>query len=279
MNASPPTSTPFPVDDFGRDPAWIEAWQPVFERLMHSVFRIRSEGLERLPEGRAILVANHGGALPWDVVMLQAVLRQARAGAREIRPLIEDGLFNAPFLGTWLNRLGGVRASQENATRLLSQGECVAVFPEGLLGLGKRYRRRYKLQRFGRGGFVRLAIRTRTPIVPVAIVGAEDSAPLLARLDAAGRSLGLPYLPVTPLFPLLGPLGFLPLPARWAIRIGEPVYPATHVGDPDDATAVGDWTSRIRDVLQRDLRELQEARERVYPWSRAASRLPRRDDG
>lgn len=276
--ARPPASLPDLVDDFGRDPAWVSAWQPLFERLLEGMFRIRVEGAERLPAGRAILVANHGGALPWDVCMLQAIFRQARFGGREVRPLIEDGLFNAPFLGTWLNRLGGVRASQENASRLLGQEACVAVFPEGLLGLGKRYRRRYKLQRFGRGGFVRLAVRTQTPIVPVAMVGAEDSAPLLARLDGAGRSLGLPYLPVTPLFPLLGPLGLLPLPARWSIRVGDAMHPAEHIADPEDAIAVSDWTGKVRDVLQRDLRELQDARPRVYPWSRTRDAASRRAD-
>ena len=172
------------------------------------------------------------------------------------------------FVGMFMNRLGCVRASQENAVRLLARDEIVAVFPEGLLGLGKRYRRRYKLQRFGRGGFVRLAIRTRTPIVPVAILGAEDSAPLLFRLELPGRGLGLPYLPVTPLFPLLGPLGLVPLPARWSIRVGKPIDVASLVDDADDAIAVGEMTGRIREELQAELRYLNEERVQVYPWSR-----------
>lgn len=259
-------------DAFGLDPAWVGRVQPVLESLLDKYFRTRVDGLSNLPQGRGILVANHGGALPWDVLMLQAALRSERYGAeRQVRPLIEDALATAPFLGTALTRLGGVRASQANATRLLTRDELIAVFPEGILGLGKRYRRRYKLQRFGRGGFVRLAIRTRTPIVPVAIVGAEDTAPLVSRFELAGRALGLPYLPVTPLFPLLGPFGLMPLPAHWSIRVCEPFDAAAEVSDPDDPVAVGLMTTKIRDSLQADIRRLRNERSKTYFWSKRRS--------
>lgn len=257
-------------DAFGRDPALIARLRPLFDFLLDRVFQARIEGTEHLPrEGRAILVCNHGGALPWDSVMLSAALERKELGGRVLRPLVEDAVMTTPFLGTLMTRLGAVRASQENAVRLLARGDLIAVFPEGMLGLGKRYRRRYKLMRFGRGGFVRLAVRTKTPILPVAILGAEDTAPLLFRLELKSRALGLPYLPITPLFPLLGPLGLIPLPARWALRIGEPIDVAAKVEDPDDDVAVSEMTARVREKIQAELRLLQKERDRVYPWSKA----------
>ncbi len=132
-------------------------------------------------------------------------------------------MFYAPVLGTLLNRLGAVRASPENAARLLSEGRPVCVFPEGIQGIGKPFRERYRLKRFGRGGFVKLALRTGAPILPVAIVGGEESLPLLAKLPAA--FLGMPYLPITPLGPI-------PLPAKWSVRIGPPLQLPVHPEAP-----------------------------------------------
>jgi 1-acyl-sn-glycerol-3-phosphate acyltransferase len=243
-------------DAFGKDPALIEALAPRLDVLLDQWFRVVVEGAEHLPaEGRALLVANHGGALPWDAVVLIAAL--ARAG-RQVRPLVEDGVMTAPFLGTFLNRMGCVRASQDNATRLLDRGEACLVFPEGMLGLAKTWRRRHQLQRFGRGGFVRLAVRTDTPLLPVAVVGAEETAPLLGRVEALGRLFadGLPYLPITPTFPWFGPLGLLPLPARWHIRIGAPVDARAIVRDESDAVAVNDLAGVVRDRIQKDVVDL-----------------------
>ena len=255
-------SRPSSVDAFGKDPAVLQALRPRLDALLDSWFRIVVEGADRLPaDGRAILVANHGGALPWDALVLIAALSRG-ASPREIRPLVEDAVMTAPFLGTFLNRLGCVRASQDNATRLLAQGEACLVFPEGEQGLGKNYRRRHQLQRFGRGGFVRLAVRTDTPLLPVAVVGSEDTAPLLGRIDAFSAFFAelLPWLPVTPTFPLLGPLGLLPLPARWRIRIGEPVDARAQVKDEADAVAVNALALSVRDGLQREVTQLVEQR-------------------
>jgi 1-acyl-sn-glycerol-3-phosphate acyltransferase len=251
-------------DAFGKDPTLVAALQPRLHTLLDRWFRVVVEGAEHLPaDGRALLVANHGGALPWDAVVLIAAL--SRAG-REVRPLVEDGVMTAPFLGTFLNRLGCVRASQENATRLLQRGEACLVFPEGMLGLSKTWRRRHQLQRFGRGGFVRLAVRTDTPLLPVAVVGAEESAPLLGRLDALSGLFSdlLPYVPLTPTFPLLGPLGLLPLPARWRIRIGAPLDARRQVKDEADAVAVNDLAAAVRDRIQRDVHDL--VQQRGNPW-------------
>ncbi len=253
------------VDAFGKDPAVLEALRPRLDVLLDSWFRVIVEGAAHVPaDGRVILVANHGGALPWDALVLIAALSRSAPGfsGRQVRPLVEDAVMTAPFLGTFLNRLGCVRASQDNATRLLNQGEACLVFPEGEQGLGKNYRRRHQLQRFGRGGFVRLAVRTHTPLVPVAVVGAEDTAPLLGRIDAFSSFFAdlLPWLPVTPTFPFLGPLGLLPLPARWRIRIGAPVDANERVKDETDAVAINALATSVRDRLQRDVSDLVEQR-------------------
>jgi 1-acyl-sn-glycerol-3-phosphate acyltransferase len=168
--------------------------------------------------GNAILVANHSGTVPLDVAMLMHAVR-SRAG-RQLRPLVENSRIHAPYVGKYLNRLGAVRACHENANRLLAQDRLVAVFPEGTKGTSKLYRERYRLQRFGRGGFVKLALRTGAPIIPVAVIGAEDTYPVLARLRSPA---GLPRVPVTPTFPWLGALGLLPLPSKWQILIGSPI--------------------------------------------------------
>lgn len=251
-------------DAFGYDPAFDERVTPALDWLMDRVFRLSVDGQERLPDSpRVIFVCNHAGALPWDAVILRAALR--RVYPRPVRPLVEDAVMASPFLGTFMQRFGCVRASQDNATRLLAREEPVAVFPEGALGLGKTYRRRYKLTRFGRGGFVRLAVRTKSLLVPVAILGAEDAAPLLMRLELpSSRSGGLPYLPITPLFPLLGPLGLLPLPARWSIRLLEPIDVSKEIRDPADNLAVGDMANRVRERIQEELRTLVDAREKIF---------------
>jgi 1-acyl-sn-glycerol-3-phosphate acyltransferase len=154
-------------------------------------------------------------------------------------------------VGAFMSRVGGVRACQENAERLLSKESLVAVFPEGVKGIGKLYRDRYKLQRFGRGGFIRLALRTNTPLVPCAVIGAEEASPLLHRDELVSKLLGLPYLPVTPTFPLLGPLGLVPAPTKWRIRFGEAVHFDDYGPDAaDDPVLVGRLADRVRGGIQ-----------------------------
>ena len=264
-------------DAFGRDPAVIAALAPRLDALVDRYFRLHVEGETALPAaGRVIFVANHGGALPWDViVLLQAITRAVDhvaaadgdgAARRVIRPLVEDPVIATPFLGTLMSRLGCVRASQENATRLLERNQAVLVFPEGMQGLGKAWGRRHQLQRFGRGGFVRLAVRTNSVLVPVAVVGGEETAPLIAKVAALKGLLPdlVPYLPITPLFPLLGPAGLLPLPARWRVRFGAPVDARGLVKDEGDAVAINGVAADIRERLQRDVAELVEARGNAY---------------
>ncbi len=212
------------VDDFGLDPDYEASMRPFFDRMCNDYFRMQVDGMQNIPaNGRALLVGNHSGTLPWDGIMLRTALRLHHKSRRELRWLVEDHVFHAPFLGTFVNRIGAVRACQENAERLLEREALLAVFPEGIKGISKRYTERYKLQRFGRGGYVRLALRTGAPVIPVAIVGAEEAYPLLYKVNAFSKSVGFPFIPVTPTFPWLGPLGIAPLPSRWRIAIGPPI--------------------------------------------------------
>lgn len=241
------------VDDFGLDPKYEARLVPVIEFLYRRYFRVETEGIDHIPgSGRCLVVANHSGTLPLDGMMLRAALRLDHPSARELRWLAEDFVFYLPFVGAFMNRIGAVRACQENAERLLRQSSLVAVFPEGVKGIGKLYRDRYRLQRFGRGGFIRLALRTQTPVVPCAIVGAEEAAPLLYRVEGVSKLLGLPYVPVTPTFPALGPLGLLPAPTKWQIVFGEPMHFEGYGPEAaDDHVLVGRLSERVRATIQR----------------------------
>jgi 1-acyl-sn-glycerol-3-phosphate acyltransferase len=245
------TSRSDEIDDFGLDPAYESKVRPVAEFLYRRYFRVKTSGIENLPpSGRCIIVANHSGTLPLDGLMLRTALHLERGGSRELRWLAEDFLFYLPFAGVFMNRVGAVRACQENAERLLEKEHMVAVFPEGVQGIKKLYKERYRLQRFGRGGYIRLALRMRAPIVPCSIVGAEETNPLLYRVDLAGL-VGLPYIPVTPTFPFLGPLGLLPAPSRWRITFGEPVSLDHHGPEAaDDHVLVGRLSDRVRGTIQ-----------------------------
>jgi 1-acyl-sn-glycerol-3-phosphate acyltransferase len=240
------------TDEFGYDPAYERKLLPVFELLYEKYFRVETHGLEHIPnEGRCLLVANHSGTLPLDGLMLRLAVRREHPEHRSVRWLAEDGIFHFPFLGNMTNRVGAVRACQENAERLLENESLVAVFPEGQKGIGKLFRDRYKLQRFGRGGFVKLCLRTRTPIVPVAIVGGEETNPVLARVEYLTKAIGIRYLPVTPTFPLLGPAGLLPAPTKWKIFFGDPIDISGYApASADDEILVGRLAERVRGAIQ-----------------------------
>ena len=241
------------VDEFGRDARFIETIRPLLEFLYTVWWRVEPAGVENVPaEGPALVVANHSGVLPWDGVMITLALRHEHPARRECRMLVLDMFALLPFLAPTLARSGAVRASQENGERLLRQGELVGVFPEGVKGVGKRYRDRYKLARFGRGGFVRLALRTSAPIVPCAVVGAEEIHPVLAKADWVGRPFGLPYFPITPSFPLLGPLGVVPLPTKWSIDFSDPIPTAGYGPEAaEDPILVNRLSEQVRSVIQR----------------------------
>lgn len=246
------------VGDFGYDPAFRARLEPFLRVLYERWWRVETIGLEHVPlSGRLLLVGNHsGGMFPYDGVMIAEALRaHCPGGGRQARPLVEDFIYRMPFLGPLLARLGVVRASSQNARRLLAREQAVIAFPEGAKGLGKYYRERYRLQRFGRGGFVALALETGAPLVPVAVVGAEEIHPVLARWGWAARGLDLPYFPVTPTFPWLGVLGLVPLPTKWRLVFGPPIDLAgQHGADAHrDELLVNRLKEEIRERIQRML--------------------------
>ena len=254
------------VDDFGYDPVYEERFRPFFNFLYTTYFRVETEGIENVPgEGRCLLVANHSGTLPYDGVMLKTAMKREHLQHRDVRWLAEDFIFHFPFLGSFTNRIGAVRACQENAERLLKQEALVAVFPEGVKGIGKLFKERYRLQRFGRGGFIKLGLRTKTPIVPVAIIGAEETNPMLFRIEAFSRALGVPYIPVTPTFPALGPLGLAPAPTKWKIVFGEKISLAEHGPEAaDDDILVTQLAERVRASVQSMVDRAVGARRSVF---------------
>ncbi|MEZ4400478.1 MAG: lysophospholipid acyltransferase family protein [Kofleriaceae bacterium] len=241
------------VDDFGRDPIATARWEWIIDFLYSRWFRAEVTGLDHIPAtGRALLVANHGGSLPYDSAMVMHAVRRDHPARRDVRPLVEDAVFHLPWLGPLMNRIGGVRACPENAERLLNKDELVAVFPEGVKGMSKLWRDRYRLARFGRGGFIKLALKTGTPIIPVAVVGAEAAVPLLGRVTWFAKSVGIPYVPITPTFPWLGPAGLLPLPSKWRIAFGAPIDLAAEHGAAaaDDRLLVGRLAEQVRGQVQ-----------------------------
>ncbi len=239
------------VDDFGLDPDFEQRLRPVLEFLFRKYFRVETSGIDNVPaEGRGVVVANHSGTLPFDGPMLRAALRLHHAASRDLRWLAEDFTFYLPFIGVTMNRIGAVRACQENAQRLLEEDHLIAVFPEGAKGIKKLFHQRYQLQRFGRGGYVRLCLRTRSPLIPCAIVGGEETNPMLFRFDNASKLLGLAYLPVTPTFPWLGPAGLLPAPTKWRITFGEPIDLSNYGPEAaDDHVLVGRLSERVRSTI------------------------------
>jgi len=246
------------------DPELVRALLPLALPLYYWYWRVEVEGVENIPtEGRALLASNHSGALPLDGAMLKvAVLKEH---GRNPWLLAADLAFKIPGFRDFLRVAGNARADREETERLLRAGELVGVFPEGFKGIGKGWKNRYQLQRFGRGGFVEIALATGSPIIPVAIVGAEETYPMIADLKPLARRLGLPYLPVTPFFPLLGPLGAIPLPSKWIIGFGEPIPTVQYGAEAcDDLHFVLEMTEEIRETVQGMVKTLLAKRRHAF---------------
>jgi 1-acyl-sn-glycerol-3-phosphate acyltransferase len=254
------------VDEFGLDRSFEAKLRPVLDFAYRRYFRIQTEGIENVPrEGRGVIVGNHSGSIPIDGLMLRTALRLDHPSCRDLRWLAEDFLFYLPFAGVFMNRAGAVRACQENAERLLSRDNLIAVFPEGVQGIRKLFRDRYRLQRFGRGGYIRLCLRTRAPLIPCAIIGGEEASPLLYRFDTLADLLRIPYLPVTPTFPALGALGLVPAPTKWRIKFGEPIAFDNYGPEAaDDELLVGRLSERVRTTIQSMLENGLQKRRSVW---------------
>jgi len=258
----------YSVDDFGFDPELTEATVlPVARQLYRRWFRTEVSGAYHLPtESGALIVANHAGAL-WalDGVMTATAVHDETPNHRFLRLLGADLVFTTPLLGPLARKTGSTLACNADAERLLGSGELVGVWPEGFKGIGKPFSERYKLQRFGRGGFVSAALRTGAPIIPTAIVGSEEIHPMLGNAKTLARVLGVPYFPLTPTFPWLGPLGLLPLPSKWYIEFGEPIETAEYGPDAaEDPMLVFEITDRVREQIQGSLYRLLMQRRSVW---------------
>ena len=252
----------YQVDDFGFDPELTDGvFYPMLKVLYRDWFRTEVFGIENVPDtGGGLLVGNHSGTLALDAMMLSVALRDQHPRERHLRLLGADLVFRVPVLSELARKAGATVACNPDAERLMSTGELVGVFPEGFKGIGKRYADRYKLQRFGRGGFVSAALRTGTPIVPVAIVGAEEIYPILADVKPLARLLGIPYFPVTPTFPWLGPLGLVPLPSKWLIEFCPPIPTEDLVDQAEDPMVVFNLADQVRETIQQTLHKLLERR-------------------
>ncbi|WP_084525864.1 lysophospholipid acyltransferase family protein [Nocardia vaccinii] len=246
----------YQVDEFGLDEHLLESvLLPVLRPLAELWFRVQVDGIENIPESEAaLIVANHAGVVALDGLMVQLAVHDRHPKQRALRLLAADLVFETPIMGWLARKAGHTRACPADAARLLRAGELVGVFPEGFKGAGKPYSERYKLQRFGRGGFASTAVKTGVPIVPCAIVGSEEIYPKLADLKPLARLLGLPYFPVTPLFPHLGLLGGIPLPSKWYIEFGEPITTGAYRPETaDDPMTRLEVTNQVRATIQKML--------------------------
>jgi 1-acyl-sn-glycerol-3-phosphate acyltransferase len=244
-------------DEWGFDEEFAEAVFPLFEFMHDRWWRVRATGLENVPShGRALLVANHAGILPWDATMMSVTILRDHPLPRYPRFLVLNWAFDLPYVSFFMRKVGGVVASPYNAIRLLEQDQLVAVFPEGVKGAGKPFSQRYRLQRFGRGGFVEIALRTGAPIVPVAVVGSEEIYPKIGDARPLAGLLGAPYFPLTPTFPWLGPLGMVPLPSKWRIEFCDPIETASYGPDAaGDRALVFELSERVRETIQHKVYE------------------------
>ena len=258
----------YEVDDFGFDADLTDhVLLPPLRPLYSSWFRVETRGLDNVPDaGAALVVANHSGAIPMDALMTTLALLDHHPAHRHLRMLGADLVFRLPLVAPLARKAGNTLACNADAERLLTAGELVGVWPEGFKGIGKPFSERYKLQRFGRGGFVSAALRTGAPIIPCSIVGAEESYPMMGNAKTLARLLGLPYLPLTPTFPLLWLAGLIPLPSKWIIEFGEPIETASLGGAAaaEDPMLVFNLTDQVRETIQSTLYTLLMQRRSIF---------------
>jgi 1-acyl-sn-glycerol-3-phosphate acyltransferase len=254
------------VDEWGRSEHMRELARRLYEPLYQSWFRAEWEGLEKIPTtGGALLVSNHAGAIPSDAPVIMHGIETELS-----RPVygLADHMFKAiPVVGTMWSRVGGVAAHPENAYRLLRhQDQLVLVFPEGTKGTGKVYSERYKLRRFGRGGFVEIAMRAGVPVIPIAVVGSEEAMPILAKVPSLAKLIGVPYVPITANMLLMGPLGTLvPFPAKMRLRVLDPVtFDVPPDQDRYSKSRIMDEAEAIRVQMQETLYDMLRARRSVW---------------
>jgi 1-acyl-sn-glycerol-3-phosphate acyltransferase len=256
----------YDTDEWGMDQEFVDAVLPFFNFMYNKYWRVSMEGFDNIPqEGRTLLVSNHSGQLPFDGAMIGTGILQNHSSARFMRALYASWFPTLPFVSDILTKAGQVMGNDENALRLLEQDHLVAVFPEGYKGVGKLYKDRYHLARFGRGGFVRVALKTKAPLIPVAVVGAEETYISLYKSQTLAKLVGFPYFPISPTFPWLGPLGFIPLPTKWYIDIGEPI-PTDHYPEGSDSSLmlISQLTDQVRDTVQKMINDRLRMRKSIF---------------
>ncbi len=254
------------VDDFGFDAQWTESLLTLFKALYRDYWRVETTGIENVPAaGRALLVSNHAGVLPWDGTMIKTAIFAEHPHPRHVRALVASLFMGMPVLSWFLRRTGQTVGHPDDTRRLLERDELVLVFPEGVKGTGKPFKDRYRLRRFGRGGFVSTAIRASAPIIPVSVVGSEEIYPMIADAGPVARLFGLPYFPITPMWPWLGVLGLIPLPSKWRIQF----HPAIRTDElepssADDQHMVMTVADEVRNTIQKGVYDNLRLRRGVF---------------
>lgn len=258
-----------PPDPFGYDHEFHNKVRPFGEFLYRRYWRVQAGGIEHVPDsGAALIVANHSGGIPFDATMIGTAIDLEHPQHRLVRFLYDRFVAAMPLIGDFYNRMGSVVASSENARRLLERGDLVGIFPEGVAGVAKGIGQRYRLQPF-HSGFVRLSLSLRVPIIPTAVVGAEEIYPVIGKWERLGRLkelLNVPYVPVTPLFPLFGVFGMIPLPTKWHIRFGEPIhlYEGRQAQRRLQTKTVHAMAEQVRRHVQAMVHELLAERESIF---------------
>lgn len=248
-------------DAWGFNPEWPKWSLSVVKHIYDKWFRVEVSGIENVPSGRVLLIGNHSGQLPLDGMLIASAMVFECDPPRATRAQVERWFPTLPVLSKFFARNGQVVGTPKNCQKLLENDECILVFPEGITGSGKLFRKRYQLQKFGYG-FMRLALRTKTPIVPVAVVGAEETYPAIFNLEPLARLLGFPYFPITPTFPLMGPLGVIPFPSKIRIYFDEPIR---FEGDPDEPDEEIDAkVETVRSAIKRMIQYGLETRQSVF---------------
>jgi 1-acyl-sn-glycerol-3-phosphate acyltransferase len=237
-------------DRWGLHPETLRKFAPIMYLLYKKYFRVEATGLENIPEGRVLYIGNHGGQIPLDAMMAGLALLLESEPPRIARAMVERWVPTVPFVSSLFTRIGAMIGDPNNCRELLMHDQSVMVFPEGVRGSGKLFKDRYQLQRFGTG-FMRLALETGTPIVPVAIIGTEETYPSIFNFKALAKLIGAPYFPVTPFFPLLGPLGLLPLPAKVTVRFGKPIVFEGKENESEEK--IREKVQTVKDALQAEI--------------------------
>ncbi len=242
----------YETDEWGLDWEYLEAVRPFLDFMYKVYWRVDCTGVENIPDyDRALLVSNHSGQVPWDGVMIMTALLNEHPAQRLLRNLYDQSMARVPFISSALVKIGQALDSVDTGTRLLDQDELVGVYPEGLQGSGKLFKDRHKLARFGKSSFVKMALRTQAPVIPVSVVGAEETYITLAKSQRMAQLTGLPYFPISPRFPWLGPLGAIPWPTKWHIDFGEPIaFEAYEPDAAEDVAVVSQLTDRVRNIVQ-----------------------------